>query len=99
MGADAGADDYPARLLTLEKVYLSSRRTSTRGLLIRVKNMTPVKLKRELQRTGLGQAQLAEKLGVRPAEVADWLAGREAVPNMVAFDIRRMPSLKPPRRT
>jgi transcriptional regulator with XRE-family HTH domain len=61
--------------------------------------MTPVKLKRELQRTGLGQAQLAEKLGVRPAEVADWLAGREAVPNMVAFDIRRMPSLKPVRRS
>jgi plasmid maintenance system antidote protein VapI len=59
--------------------------------------MTPVRLKRELQRTGLGPAQLAEKLGVRTAEVADWLAGREAVPNMVAFDIRRMPSLKPSR--
>lgn len=59
--------------------------------------MTPVKLKRELKRTGLGQAQLAEKLGVRTAEVGDWLAGREAVPNMVAFDIRRMPSIKPTR--
>ena len=61
--------------------------------------MTPVRLKRELQRTGLGQAQLAEKLGVRTAEVADWLAGKEAVPHMVAFDIRRMPSLKPARRS
>ena len=59
--------------------------------------MTPVKLKRELQRTGLGQAQLAEKLGVRTAEVGDWLAGREAVPNMVAFDIKRMPSIKATR--
>jgi transcriptional regulator with XRE-family HTH domain len=56
--------------------------------------MTPVRLKRELLRTGLGQAQLAEKLGVRAAEVGDWLAGREVVPNMVAFDIRRMPTLK-----
>jgi transcriptional regulator with XRE-family HTH domain len=61
--------------------------------------MTPVRLKRELRRTGLGQAQLAEKLGVRTAEVAGWLAGKEAVPNMVAFDIRRMPSLKPARRS
>ena len=60
--------------------------------------MTPVRLKRELQRTGLGKAQLAEKLGVRTAEVGDWLAGREAVPSMVAFDIRRMPSLKPTLR-
>lgn len=59
--------------------------------------MTPVKLKRELQRTGLGHAQLAEKLGVRTAEVEAWLAGREAVPNMVAFDIRRMPTCKPTR--
>jgi plasmid maintenance system antidote protein VapI len=59
--------------------------------------MTPVKLKRELQRTGLEPAQLAEKLGVRTAEVADWLAGKEAVPSMVAFDIRHMPSLKPTR--
>jgi transcriptional regulator with XRE-family HTH domain len=59
--------------------------------------MTPVRLRRELQRTGLGQAQLAEKLGVRAAEVAAWLAGRQVVPNMVAFDIRRMPSLKPTR--
>ena len=61
--------------------------------------MTPVRLKRELRRTGLGRAQLAEKLGVRAAEVGDWLAGREAVPNMVAFDIRRMPSFKPVRRS
>jgi plasmid maintenance system antidote protein VapI len=59
--------------------------------------MTPVMLRRELERTGLGQAQLAEKLGVRTAEVGDWLAGREAVPNMVAFDIKRMPSSKPAR--
>jgi DNA-binding transcriptional regulator YdaS (Cro superfamily) len=58
--------------------------------------MTPVKLKRELQRTGRGRAQLAEKLGVRTAEVSAWLAGKAAVPNMVAFDIRRMPSLKRP---
>jgi len=56
--------------------------------------VTPIKLKRELQRTGLGQAQLAEKLGVRTAEVGDWLAGREAVPTMVAYDIRRLPSHK-----
>ena len=61
--------------------------------------MTPVRLKRELQRTGLRQAELAEKLGVRTAEVAGWLAGKEAVPNMAAFDIRRMPSLKPARRS
>jgi hypothetical protein len=59
--------------------------------------MTPVRLKHELQRTGLGPAQLAEKLGVRAAEVAGWLAGKEAVPNMVAFDIRRMPSVRPSR--
>jgi transcriptional regulator with XRE-family HTH domain len=57
--------------------------------------MTPVKLKRELRRTGLGQAQLAEKLGVRTSEVGDWLAGREAVPTMVAYDIKRLPTLKP----
>ena len=56
--------------------------------------MTPDKLKRELVRTGLGPAQMAEKLGVRTAEVGEWLAGKEAVPNMVAFDIRRMPTLK-----
>ena len=61
--------------------------------------MTPDKLKRELVRTGLGQAQLAEKLGVRTAEVGEWLAGKEAVPNMVAFDIRRMPTLKRARRS
>ncbi len=57
--------------------------------------MTPLKLKRELQRTGLRQSQLAEKLGVRTAEVGDWLAGREEVPTMVAFDIRRLPTHKP----
>jgi transcriptional regulator with XRE-family HTH domain len=57
--------------------------------------MTPLKLKRELQRTGLRQSQLAEKLGVRTAEIGDWLAGREAVPTMVAFDIRRLPTYKP----
>jgi transcriptional regulator with XRE-family HTH domain len=56
--------------------------------------MTPVRLKRELERIGLGKAQLAEKLGVRASEVGDWLAGREAVPSMVAFDIRRLPTLK-----
>jgi plasmid maintenance system antidote protein VapI len=59
--------------------------------------MTPVRLKQELRRTGLGPAQLAEKLGVRAAEVADWLAGKEAVPNMVAFDIRHMPTVRPSR--
>ena len=57
--------------------------------------MTPIKLKRELKRIGLGQAQLAEKLGVRTSEVGAWLAGRQAVPTMVAFDIRRLPTVKP----
>jgi hypothetical protein len=42
---------------------------------------------------------MAEKLGVRTAEVGEWLAGKEAVPNMVAFDIRRMPTLKRARRS
>lgn len=59
--------------------------------------MTPVRLTRELRRTGLGRAQLAEKLGVNAAEVGDWLAGRAAVPHMAAFDIRRMPSAVPAR--
>jgi hypothetical protein len=57
--------------------------------------MTPAGLKRELRRIGLGHAEIAEKLGVRAAEVGEWLAGKQPVPHMVAYDLRRLPSRKP----
>ena len=56
--------------------------------------MTAAQLKRELKRIAWGQARLADKLGVFPTEVRDWLAGKEAVPELVASDIRRLPSHK-----
>jgi DNA-binding transcriptional regulator YdaS (Cro superfamily) len=54
--------------------------------------LTPAQLKRELRRISWGNARLAEKLGVWPTEVRDWLLGKEAVPEVVASDIRRLPS-------
>ena len=61
--------------------------------------MTPTQLKREIRRIDCGPNGLAQKLGVRRAEVRDWLAGENAVPEVVASDIRRMPSsaAHPPR--
>src|SRR5437867_5617089 len=61
--------------------------------------LTPAQLKRELQRIAWGQVRLAQKLGVWPSEVRDWLAGKEPVPEVVASDIRHLPShnLRPPR--
>ena len=54
--------------------------------------LTPTQLKREIRRIDCGENGLAQKLGVRRAEVRDWLAGENAVPEVVASDIRRMPS-------
>ena len=61
--------------------------------------LTPAQLKRELQRIAWGQVRLAQKLGVWPSEVRDWLAGKEPVPELAASDIRDLPShnLRPPR--
>src|SRR5437899_12111729 len=61
--------------------------------------LTPTQLKRELRRIAWGQVRLARKLGVWPSEVRDWLAGKEPVPEVVASDIRDLPShnLRPPR--
>lgn len=63
--------------------------------------LTPAQLERELQRIAWGQARLAEKLGVWPTEVRDWLAGKEPVPEVVASDIRNLPShnLRPRRHS
>jgi DNA-binding transcriptional regulator YdaS (Cro superfamily) len=54
--------------------------------------MTPAQLKRELRRISWGNARLAQKLGVWPTEVRDWLSGKKPVPAMVESDIRRLPS-------
>ena len=54
--------------------------------------LTPAQLKRELRRIAWGQGRLAQKLGVWPSEVRDWLAGKEPVPELVASDIRDLPS-------
>ena len=54
--------------------------------------LTPAQLKRELRRISWGNARLAEKLGVWPTEVRDWLLGKKPVPEVVALDIRRLPS-------
>ena len=58
--------------------------------------MTAAQLKRELRRIAYGQARLAEKLGVNLSEVRHWLAGDEAVPTMVALDIRNLPTHEAP---
>lgn len=60
--------------------------------------MTPTQLKRELRRIAWGEARLAEKLGVWPREVRNWLSGKETMSPVVAADIRRLPShnLRPP---
>src|SRR6266545_2973060 len=60
--------------------------------------LTPAQLRRELRRIAWGQVRLAQKLGVWPSEVRDWLAGKEPVPEVVALDIRHLPShnLRPP---
>src|SRR6185295_16815952 len=50
--------------------------------------VTPAQLKRELRRIAWGHARLAQKLGVWPTEVREWLAGKEPVPEVVASDIR-----------
>src|SRR5574341_335244 len=55
-------------------------------------DLTPAQLRRELKRISWGTARLAEKLGVWPTEVRDWLAGKEPVPEVVASDIRHIPS-------
>ena len=54
--------------------------------------LTPIQLKRELERIHWGPARLAEKLGVFQSEVRGWLAGKAAVPPLVAADIRRLPT-------
>jgi DNA-binding transcriptional regulator YdaS (Cro superfamily) len=54
--------------------------------------LTPAQLKRELRRIAWGHAQLAKKLGVWPTEVREWLTGKEPVPEVVASDIRNLPS-------
>jgi len=54
--------------------------------------LTPAQLKRELRRISWGNARLAEKLGVWPTEVRDWLLGKTPVPEVVASDIRRLPT-------
>ena len=61
--------------------------------------MSPGQLKRELRRIACGRVRLAQKLGVRPTEVRQWLAGEEPVPEVVASDIRHLPShnARPPR--
>src|SRR5207245_9886202 len=61
--------------------------------------LTPAQLKRELRRIAWGQGRLAQALGVWPSEVRDWLAGKEPVPELVASDIRTLPSynLRAPR--
>src|SRR5258707_12189261 len=61
--------------------------------------LTPAQVKRELRRIAWGQVRLAQKLGVWPSEVRDWLTGKEPVPELVASDIRDLPShnLRPPR--
>jgi DNA-binding transcriptional regulator YdaS (Cro superfamily) len=61
--------------------------------------MTPTQLKRELRRIDCGQLGLAERLGVSRSEVRHWLAGDDPVPEVVASDIRHIPShaARPPR--
>jgi hypothetical protein len=54
--------------------------------------MNAAQLKRELRRIDYGQSRLAEKLGVHLSEVRNWLSGDDAVPHMVALDIRNLPS-------
>ncbi|HEX9293615.1 MAG TPA: hypothetical protein VF873_08005 [Gemmatimonadales bacterium] len=54
--------------------------------------LTPIQLKRELERIAWGPARLAQQLGVFQSEVRDWLAGKDAVPPLVAADIRRLPT-------
>jgi DNA-binding transcriptional regulator YdaS (Cro superfamily) len=54
--------------------------------------LTPTQLKREIKRIDCGENGLAERLGVRRVEVREWLAGKNAVPVVVASDIRRMPT-------
>jgi hypothetical protein len=56
--------------------------------------LTPAQLRRELRRIAWGQGRLAQKLGVWPSEVRDWLAGKEPVPEVVALDIRNLPSAR-----
>jgi len=56
--------------------------------------VTPAQLKRELRRIAWGHARLAQKLGVWPTEVREWLAGKEPVPEVVASDIRNLPSAR-----
>ena len=56
--------------------------------------MTPAQLKRELRRIAWGEVRLAQTLGVWPREVRDWLAGKDPVPELVASDIRHLPSYK-----
>src|SRR5713101_4292531 len=61
--------------------------------------LTPAQLKRELRRIAWGQVRLAQKLGVWPSEVRDWLAGKEPVPELVALEILQNAShsLRPPQ--
>ena len=63
--------------------------------------LTPAQLERELQRIAWGQVRLAQKLGVWPTEVRDWLTGKQPVPEVVASDIRNLPShnLRPRRHS
>ena len=79
-----------------QPLVLLSTSTSTS---VSEETLTPAQLKRELRRIAWGQVRLAQKLGVWPSEVRDWLAGKEPVPEVVALDIRHLPShnLRPPR--
>jgi transcriptional regulator with XRE-family HTH domain len=63
--------------------------------------VTPTELKRELRRIAWGQERLAEKLGVWPREVRNWLSGKARMSAVVAADIRRLPShnRRPPTPT
>src|SRR5256885_9342758 len=70
-----------------QQVILPDRVHSTIGGIL-----TPAQLKRELLRISWGNVRLAEKLGVWPTEVRDWLSGKEPVPEIVASDIRHLPS-------
>src|SRR5439155_23224133 len=65
----------------------------------RCAELTPAQLKGELRRIAWGQVRVAQTLGVWPSEVRDWLAGKEPVPELVASDIRTLPSynLRAPR--
>src|SRR2546422_1048166 len=94
---------FPYTTLFRSSCWTSSISRSPRGRRPRgdtgCAELTPAQLKRELRRIAWGHVRLAQKLGVWPSEVRDWLTGKEPVPELVASDIRDLPShnLRPPR--